>query len=375
MAGFSGLNTSSLAAIGGVAVVAITIGGYTVWRVAQPAPLEPTAITAPTDAPAVEEVAAAGETEAVVAIQPEPPAFDVVRVEPDGSAVIAGRSIPESTVSVLLDDVELITTTADSSGKFVALVNVSSSDTPRVVSLLAKVDGVEVASLDTVILAPSAKVVVVAEEAVEALTDAAATEAVEVTTEPAAPEEAPANAPAVLLADETGVTVLQTGGAAPDVLDNVVIDSIAYDPEGAVTLSGRGTNEGFVRVYVDNTEVVTAAIASDGQWRTELPNVDKGVYTLRVDEVNATGAVTSRTETPFKREDVATIAAANPDATPAEGQAVAMTVQPGMTLWGIARERWGSGVLYVQLFEANKDRIKNPDLIYPGQVFAMPEGQ
>ncbi|MCC6517211.1 MAG: LysM peptidoglycan-binding domain-containing protein, partial [Tabrizicola sp.] len=43
------------------------------------------------------------------------------------------------------------------------------------------------------------------------------------------------------------------------------------------------------------------------------------------------------------------------------------------TLWGIAQERYGDGVLYVQVFEANKDKIKNPDLIYPGQVFSVPE--
>ena len=52
---------------------------------------------------------------------------------------------------------------------------------------------------------------------------------------------------------------------------------------------------------------------------------------------------------------------------------VTVTVQPGFTLWGIAQERYGDGVLYVQVFEANKDKIKDPDLIYPGQVFSVPE--
>jgi nucleoid-associated protein YgaU len=51
---------------------------------------------------------------------------------------------------------------------------------------------------------------------------------------------------------------------------------------------------------------------------------------------------------------------------------VTVTVQPGFTLWGIAQQNLGDGVLYVQLFEANADQIKDPDLIYPGQVFAVP---
>ena len=51
---------------------------------------------------------------------------------------------------------------------------------------------------------------------------------------------------------------------------------------------------------------------------------------------------------------------------------VTVTVQPGFTLWGIAQENFGDGVLYVQLFEANRDKIRDPDLIYPGQVFTIP---
>ena len=51
---------------------------------------------------------------------------------------------------------------------------------------------------------------------------------------------------------------------------------------------------------------------------------------------------------------------------------VSVTVQPGFTLWAIAQGQYGEGVLYVQVYEANRDRIRDPDLIYPGQVFALP---
>ncbi len=50
-----------------------------------------------------------------------------------------------------------------------------------------------------------------------------------------------------------------------------------------------------------------------------------------------------------------------------------MTVQPGNTLWAIARESYGEGPLFVRVFEANRDRIRDPDLIYPGQIFEIPE--
>ena len=50
-----------------------------------------------------------------------------------------------------------------------------------------------------------------------------------------------------------------------------------------------------------------------------------------------------------------------------------ITVQPGNTLWGIASEKYGDGFLYVRVFEANTDRIRDPDLIYPGQIFTVPD--
>ena len=50
---------------------------------------------------------------------------------------------------------------------------------------------------------------------------------------------------------------------------------------------------------------------------------------------------------------------------------VSVTVQPGFTLWQIASEQLGAGPLYVQVFEANKDQIRDPDLIYPGQIFTI----
>ena len=88
-----------------------------------------------------------------------------------------------------------------------------------------------------------------------------------------------------------------------------------------------------------------------------------------MDELNAEGVVTSRVETPFQREDPDVLAAADNAAVPAQR----ITVQRGNTLWGISRDRYGDGRLYVQVFDANRDNIRDPDLIFPGQVFDLPE--
>ena len=53
--------------------------------------------------------------------------------------------------------------------------------------------------------------------------------------------------------------------------------------------------------------------------------------------------------------------------------AVFHTVEKGDTLWAISQDRYGDGFLFVRVFEANREAIRNPDLIYPGQIFTLPE--
>ena len=137
-------------------------------------------------------------------------------------------------------------------------------------------------------------------------------------------------------------------------------------------LAGRGAGDAFVRVYLDNTPITSSRITEDGNWRTDLPAVDTGIYTLRIDEVDTDGAVISRVETPFKREDEAVVAEVETEAD-SQPRVRAVTVQPGNTLWAISRETYGDGVLFVRVFEANADRIRDPDLIYPGQVLTVPD--
>ena len=126
-----------------------------------------------------------------------------------------------------------------------------------------------------------------------------------------------------------------------------------------------------MRIYLDNELSSTARIAQSGLWELKLPDVAPGVYTLRVDQVSDAGEVVSRVETPFKREPSEKLVEATQEID--IKKVLAVTVQPGMTLWAISKENYGDGRLYVQVFEANKDRIRNPDLIYPGQVFTVPE--
>lgn len=511
---------------------------------AQPEPAAPTtpeetAQPAPETEAAPEADSAAAQPQdeepAEVAAAPQPPAFDEVRRENDGTTVIAGRAAPFARVVVLQDGKEIAEAQADGSGKFATIAFVAPDGQGHILTLSQSLDGEELASLDQIILAPlSAPQVAEAEPAPTETTEGTLSEAVaspqeapvetaaltkemaeeprpgaetapartetvapeaeaapaettaqsaptdaapeatqsaasgettapqpqaaetEATTEssgtpqsaetaesnatpqsaetaqqsptassepqqtteaqtaettptpstdtpaqatapaaqpPAVPQpqteaatpteiaEAPdtTEAPQTTPAPSDQVALLKSGPEgvellnpqAPEVMDNVALDTISYSDSGEVQLSGRAqAGAQAVRVYLDNDAQVNLPVDAEGRWRGDLPNVDEGIYTLRVDEVAGDGSVISRVETPFKREAPETLAAA---AAEQAGPLKAITVQKGATLWAIARDRYGDGLLYVRVFEANRDAIRDPDLIYPGQIFDLPD--
>lgn len=436
--------------LGGVVVVAaIALGAYFIGQgsdgaeTATPANLAEVPAVATEAAP---EPAPAAEPSPVVEITRAAPIFDTVRVEADGTTVIAGQFDGGGAVELRLDGEVIERIEAGADGAFAAFLTIAPSDQPRVLSLVGDPDGDAIEAAETVIIAPfgmaepemaegvadeapaedvvtedTAEVAVAeantevaeapdttepvqdaepvvaaveptieepaaepaAQEEVQVATAAEPTIAEEPASEPAAEAEpveaapaaepaaepAPAAAPQLLVADAEGVRVLADGAA----LEALTLDTITYDDNGEVKLAGRATGEGFVQAYLDGASVGTATIQADGSWQIDLVGVEPGVYTLRLDEVSAQGEVVSRMETPFKREVATEVAATMADQVTEETRAAVRTVQPGNTLWAIASDTYGDGIKYVYVYEANRDLIRDPDLIYPGQVFVLPE--
>lgn len=370
-------------------------------------------------AEAVQETPAA-EPATMPAAAPDLPKIDTWRVAPDGEAVVAGLAAPSSGVQVLVDGVAVASGDAGASGEFAILFTLAPNDQPSLMWLsMTLPDGTLVVSEELVALGP-----IVGPELAAVAPDTAVPPADPAAAQPPA-ESAAAAPPAALLLTDEGAVVLQDAEPADPAMDAaVMIDTIAYSPSGEVQVGGHGAPGAGLRLYVDNAEKASTLVAKDGRWLVALGDTAPGIYTLRVDQLDATGKVTSRFETPFKRETLEALAAvAGADtvapAEPATGETAAaeappgtaapaatagaapetpaapqppaaeapaelaeaapaapvtITVQPGFTLWGIAQERYGDGVMYVQVFEANRDKIRDPDLIYPGQVFAVPEG-
>ncbi|MES0860823.1 LysM peptidoglycan-binding domain-containing protein [Ruegeria sp. SCPT10] len=333
------------------------------------------------------------------------PVLDQIFVEKDGNALLSGEAAPGSEVRVLLDGEAVHSFTVDNTGQFAEFVSIPFSEVARGL-VLETSDGAVTAQSDDYLIAALPKPVeeeqvASAEPSVTpenngadtaAPSDASDTaDAGEQPLQPADTEvaEAPAESVsqaeatsedqqvAVLRSGEEGVELVQSPSTDTTEPEQVELDTIGYSDKGDVQLTGRVTEGSAVRLYLNNRLVADVTPEAGGNWRGELQGIEPGVYTLRVDEVGTDGTVVSRLETPFKREPVEVLQAADA-ATTADAAAETppirqVTVQKGDTLWAISRERFGDGVLYVRLFDANRDLIRDPDLIYPGQIFTIPE--
>ncbi|MDF2143074.1 LysM peptidoglycan-binding domain-containing protein [Paenirhodobacter sp. CAU 1674] len=370
--GAGGAVLGALAALGVLAVGA----GYWVLSSSTPSTQAPAPV-AQMPAPVAEPVAEAAAPSATQA-PPVAARFDQFRASPEGAITLAGHAEPGATVEVLLDGQVVDTVQALAGGSFASVVLAGPAATARSLSVrITGADGVARDGGEVLTVAPSPQAV--AEAA------AAAGAAPEVVAEQVAAVETAAAAPVV--ADAAGARVLAEASAV------LVIDTLSYDAAANVALSGRGAPEAaHLRAYLNEAFVAEGTGTADGSWRMVLADVAPGRYSLRVDALDAAGKVLARAETPFERVAPALLAQAAPAVPAAEGEVAVsaapapvaappaappavrlLTVQPGNTLWAIARETYGDGFLYVRVFSANQDQIRDPDLIYPGQVFTLPE--
>ena len=146
-------------------------------------------------------------------------------------------------------------------------------------------------------------------------------------------------------------------------MSRITIDSISYSNLGEALLVGRGNPSNKALVYLDNKLISSSDVGALGGWSSELTGIAAGIYKLRIDEVNSAGEVQSRIATPFKKESKDFLL---------NMVSGSITVQTGNSLWRIARRIFGKGIRYIEIYEKNNNLIKDPNLIYPGQVFSIP---
>lgn len=338
---------------------------------------------------------------------PIPPTFDVVRINPKGDTVMAGRAEPGRHVVILDRDKVIGQVTADERGEWVFVPDNPlpagnrrlGLETPQedkepvksesVVIVVVPEKGKDIAGRPTT--EPSQPLAVLVprqgagpsivlqkptpESAGETIAEIARIETpspavgTQAPPSPTVSTQAPAS-PAIVAKAEAKPAVSQPtvrkvirGPVAKGRAYVLSVDAIDYDDDGRLGVSGHTDPGATVQLYLDNGFIGRAQADGGGLWVLRPDTrVEPGLYTLRVDQVDEGGKVLARVSIPFTRSE--------PFGEMPLGQYV--VVQPGNSLWRLARRAYGSGFDYTVIYEANLDQISDADLIFPGQVFALP---
>ena len=280
-----------------------------------------------------------------------PPSFDVVTVNPGGDAVLAGRAEPNTQVIVRAGGKAIGSTKSDAKGEWVFIPETPLPEGTLELDLLTmSPEGGEVNSKDVVVLLVPKR-----DNIQNADSDTGQT----LSAEPLV----------VLMSREDEIPALLLQGKEPlhglVAPESLTLDIINYDANGKVDFSGKGRPNSRISAYIDNQLVGIATVAPDGTWQlVPTEQLTPGLHTLRIDQIDHLGEVISRLETPFSMALFER---------PGKGEGL-VVVQPGNSLWRIARRLYGRGIQYTTIFGANTDQIRDPALIYPGQIFVVPQG-
>ena len=265
------------------------------------------------------------------------PEFDIVRVDDDGNVVVAGRASPGCKIMVRDGDKIVGTALADRRGDWVVIPDSPLSAGDRALSLLAKCGESAPIESDRVVVLAIPK-------------DGKGTLAVEVGKDKVDPAKN-LQAPNKTSSDNRKTT-------------NVSVSAVDYDDKGEIALSGISKPDSTVNVYIDDKLIGSTKTDKESKWSiTPEQKVEPGRYTLRVDQLKKDGKVASQEQLPLVKDD----ALKNMPS----GDFV--IVQPGNSLWRIARRSYGRGIKYTIIYKANLYQINDPDLIFPGQIFEVPK--
>ncbi len=254
-----------------------------------------------------------------------PPVFDVVRVDPQGNAVLAGRAAPGAVVTLEANGKPIGTTTADAQGAFVYLPSTPLPPGSQEITLSEKLPDGTVIGGDTV-----------------------------------ASIEVPAGGGRALavLSGPNGSTVTTGQGPKPGTLGMGTVD---YDANGHAIFSGTAPAGAQVNLSLNGKEIGRAMAGKDGRWKltAEVPRANGS---LSLGATSAAGVALPPVAAPFALETLPTALAAGH-----------IVITPGDNLWVLARHVYGHGNLYTMIYSANASAIHNPNMIFPGQAFALPK--
>ncbi|MDH7784783.1 nucleoid-associated protein YgaU [Ochrobactrum sp. 19YEA23] len=308
--------------------------------------------------------------------QHQTPIFDVLRVEPDGSVVIAGKAMPNSDVEVVAGASVVGKAKAGANGDFVVVLDEPLK--PGDHQLVLRASGQD-------------KVATSAQTAIVSVPDSKGGQVLALVEEPGEASRLitrPETAPAQRTDSATGAATTPTDDGSPQTkpAPQLPIAIEAVEIEGdTIFVAGNAKGGNRVIVHANDILIGSSTVTPEGRFLVQSKQpLAVADYIIRADLLDNANRMIATARVPFRREAGANISAVAPASSgPAEAGVAdkaalqkvdgSVIIRRGDNLWTISKRAYGKGTRYTTIYLANREQIKNPDLIWPGQVFHMPK--
>lgn len=292
------------------------------------------------------------------------PSFDVAQVEANGAAVIAGQAAPGAKIILRADDNSIVgaaTAGPDGSWAILSEKSLPNGETALRIEATDAQGNTTIAPQVLIVSKQPGKKPLVITQADTAQTPS------RVLQEPK-PEQQSADA------KRTG-----TDGPIRTQDGALAVGTVDYDNEGRLSVQGTAPPGAQVSVDVDGKAVGAATADKSGNWAlTTPPGAATGGARIGATAVLIDGGKIAAITTIDGASNTSPLLRVSLPFAPVglikefpRGHLV--VVQPGNSLWRIARRTYGNGIRYTVIYAANAGQIHNPDLIYPGQIFHTPK--
>jgi nucleoid-associated protein YgaU len=148
----------------------------------------------------------------------------------------------------------------------------------------------------------------------------------------------------------------------------------------------QATSKQTVVVALAGVQSSSSAVRSSAEVPSNVPETVVANSSVLLDQTVGSSQAHQASQSPFqiaKRQDTAVSQVPHTTtATPLSGgssptagvdsKIATMVVSRGDSLWRISRVTYGAGMRYAVVYKANRDQIRNPNRIYPGQLFVLP---
>ena len=290
--------------------------------------------------------------------------INIARIGPDGSAVIAGTAPPETEIRVLDGTAPLVTTQSNGKGEWVAVPDdLLGAGNHLIVAEMTGPDGQIIRTERGVLveLADSG-----AEKPLVALVPMSDDAAVEILSAPDQLASADiAEKPADSQESAEQVQAQKEVTAILVMPPEIYIGTLSWSAKNILQIKGKSNGGAAVTGSFAGQSFADVSLDEQGNWSTKIsvPATQSGMALIQANLLDVDNSLILSTQVDV---DLAQLNVG------LDGSEMVI-IRKGDMLWRIAYRTYGSGIRYLDILKRNARQINNPDLIYPAQVFALPD--